>query len=66
MALYEVNQQFESQRLQLQQANQWAYQAQRERERKKKKSMYGELELRNGRFLESQAKDCQEIEELLR
>ena len=46
-----------------QQANQWADQAQREKE---KIRLYGELELRNGRFRESQAKDCQEIEELRR
>ena len=33
IARYEINQEFESQRLQLQQANQWADQAQRYRER---------------------------------
>ena len=61
MALCEVNQEFESQRFQLQQANRLADQAQRD-----KISLYGELELRNRLFQESQAKDCQEIEELRR
>ena len=61
MALYEVNQEFESQRFQLQQATRWADQAQRD-----KKSLCGELELRNSLFQDSQAKDCQEIEELRR
>ena len=37
----EINQEFESQRLQLQWANQWADQTQRD-----KTSLYGELELR--------------------
>ena len=61
MALYEANQEFESQRVQLQQANRWADQAQSD-----KISLYGEWELRNKIFQESQAKDCQEIEELSR
>ena len=42
IVLYEVTQEFESQPLQLQQANHWADQAQRD-----KISLYGELELRN-------------------
>ena len=61
IALHETNQEFESQRLQLQQANQWADQAQRD-----KISLCGELEMRNRLFRENQAKDCQEIEELRR
>ena len=44
-ALCEINQEFESQRLQLQQANQWADHAQRE-----KISLCGELEMRNRLF----------------
>ena len=56
VAFQEVNQEFESQRFQLQPANRWADQAQRE-----KLSLYGELELRNRLFEENQAKDCQEI-----
>ena len=42
ISFHEINQKFESQRLQLHQANQWADQAQRD-----KISLYGELELRN-------------------
>ena len=42
IALFEINQEIESHRLQLQQANQWADQAQRE-----KISLCGELEMRN-------------------
>ena len=61
MALHEVNQVFESQRLQLQQANQWADQAQRD-----KVSLHGDLGMRSGLFRENQATDCQEIEELRR
>ena len=61
IALYEISQEFESQRLQLQQANQWADQAQRD-----KISLYGELEIRSGLFRENQAKDCQEIEQMRR
>ena len=45
IALFEINQEFESQWLQLQQANQWADQAQRD-----KISLYGELEMRNRLF----------------
>ena len=54
-----IRQEFESQRLPLQQANQWADQAQRE-----KISLCEELEMRNRLFRENQAKDCQEIEDL--
>ena len=45
IALHEINQEFEFQRSQLQQANRWADQAQRE-----KISLYGELEVRNRLF----------------
>ena len=45
----------------VQQAIQWADQAQRE-----KISLCGELEMRNSLFRENRAKDCQEIEELRR
>ena len=65
IALYEIKQEFESQRSQVQQANQWADQAQRD-----KLSLYRELEMRNRLFRENQSKDpstnCQEIEELRR
>ena len=61
MDLFEVKQEFESQRIQLQKANRWADQAQRDQIR-----LYGELELRNSLFQESQAKMCQETEELKR
>ena len=61
IALHEINQEFESQRLQLQQANTWADQAQRD-----KISLHGELELRKSLVRENQAKDWQEIEELRR
>ena len=54
-ALYEINQEFESQRLQLQQANQWTDQAQRQ-----KNKLVWRL------FRESQTTYCQEIEELRR
>ena len=60
MALYEVKQEFEFQRFQLQQASRWTDQAQRD-----KISLYGD-ELRNRLFQESQATYCQEIEELRR
>ena len=50
IALREINQEFETQRLQLQQAV----------------SLCGELELRNRLFHENHARDCQEIEELRR
>ena len=50
IALDEINQEFESQRHQLQQANQWAGQAQRD-----KISLYGELEMMNRLFREYQA-----------
>ena len=61
MALYGTNRELESQRLELHQVNQWADQAQRD-----KIVLYGELELRNGLFLEDHARGCQEIEELRR
>ena len=61
IAFYEVNHEFESQRLQLHQASQWADQAQRD-----KISLYGDLELRNRLFQEDHARDCQEIEEIRR
>ena len=56
-----INQDFEIQRLQLQQANHWADQAQGE-----KISLHGESEVRNRLFRENHARDCQEIEELRR
>ena len=59
LALYEINQAFESPRLQAQQANQWADQAQRD-----EIILYGELEMMNRLFREHQAKYCQEIEVL--
>ena len=43
LALYEINQEFPSQRFQLQQADQWADQAQRDFF----KSLYGDLDTRN-------------------
>ena len=58
-ALYEINQEFESQRSQLQRANQWADQAQTD-----KISVYGELEMRNRLFRENQATDCQDNSKL--
>ena len=61
IAYYQINLELESQRLQVQQAIQWADQAQRE-----KVSLCGELEMRNSLFRENRAKDCQEIEELRR
>ena len=61
IALYETKQEFESQRLQPQQANQWADQAQREMI-----SLCGELEMRSRLSRENRAKYCQEIEELRR
>ena len=61
LALYETNRELESQRLELNQSNTWADQAQRERI-----SLHGELELRNRLFQESRARDCQLIEELRR
>ena len=50
----EINQEFESQRFQLQQASWWADQSQRN-----KISLCGELELRNGLFQKNHARDCQ-------
>ena len=61
IALNAINQEFESQRLQLQQANHWTDQAHRE-----KITLCGDLEMRNRLFRENRAKDCQEIEELRR
>ena len=52
IALLETHQELESQRLQLQQANQWADQAQRE-----KINLSGQLETRNRLFRENRAKD---------
>ena len=57
--LYEINQEFESERLQLQQTNQRPDQAQRN-----KISLYGGYAMRKRLFQEHQAKDCQEIDEL--
>ena len=53
IALHESNQEYESQRLQQQQANQWADQAHRD-----KTSFYEELEMRNRLFRENQATYC--------
>ena len=60
-ALYEANRELESQRLELNQANRWADQAQRERI-----GWHGELEMRSRLFQESRQRDCQNIEELRR
>ena len=57
IALTEINQELESQQLQLQPASQWTDQAQRD-----KISFYGELNWGNSLFREKQAKYCQEIE----
>ena len=54
--LYETHRELESQRLQVQQANQWA--------QREKISLCGELDMRNSLFRENRAKDCHEIEEL--
>ena len=61
IAFQEINQEFQSQRFQLQQASRWADQAQRN-----KISLYGELELRNGLFREDHSRDHQKIKELRR
>ena len=61
IAIYEINQEFESQRSQPQQANQWADQAQRE-----KISLCREVEKKNRLFRENRAKNCQQIEKLRR
>ena len=61
IAFHETHQELESQRLQLQQANQLADQAQRDKFKKR-----GELVLRNRLFRETRARNCQEIEELRR
>ena len=61
MALCESNLEIESQRLELNQAYQWADQAQGERI-----SLCGDWEMRNRLFNGSRARDCQEIEELRR
>ena len=60
IAFHEINQEFESQRFQLQQASRWADQAQRD-----KISLHGELELRKRLFQENHARDCEEIEEFV-
>ena len=61
IALYETtHQELESQRLQLQHANQWVDQSSRE-----KTDLCGELEMRSGLFRENHAKECQEIEEFV-
>ena len=60
IALCETHRELESQRLQLQQANQWADHAQRE-----KNSLCGELEMRNRFYQESHMGTCQEMEDLL-
>ena len=59
VALCQTNQQLESQRLELYQANQWADQAQRENSR-----LFGELSTKNRIYQEHHARDCQEVEEL--
>ena len=61
IALDEINQEFESQRLQRQQANQWADHAQRNNI-----SLFGELKVRKTLFREDHARNCQEIEKLRR
>ena len=61
IALYEKNQEFESQRVQPHQATRWADQDQSDRI-----SLYGELELRNRLFQENHARDSQEIQEVRR
>ena len=53
IAPYETNQEVESQRSQLQQANQWADQAQRNKLR-----LYAELDMRNWLRRENQATYC--------
>ena len=59
VSFQEINQEFESQRFQLHQASRSADQAQRDII-----SLYGELELRNRRFQEDHARDCEEIDNL--
>ena len=59
ISFQEINQEFESQRFQLHQASRSADQAQRDII-----SLYGELELRNRRFQEDHARDCEEIDNL--
>ena len=62
VALHEISQEFESQRLQPQQANQWADQAQ-----KRQNKLAWRIGNENRLFPEHQAKkDCHEIEELRR
>ena len=61
LLFHEINQEVESQRFQLQQANRSADQAQRD-----KISLCAELELRIRLFQEDHARDCQETEELRR
>ena len=61
ITFHEINEEFESQRLQQNQASRWEDQAQRD-----EISLYGEVELRTRLFQEDHARDCQEIEELRR
>ena len=61
IAFHEINQEFESQRLQRHQASRWADLAPRD-----KISLCGELELRNRLFQEDHARGFPDIEELRR
>ena len=60
-ALYETNQQLESQRLKFYQANQWADQAQNENSR-----LFGELSMENRIYQAHHERWCQEVEGLRR
>ena len=57
LLFHEMNQEFESQRIHLYQANQRADQAQRENI-----NLFGDSEMRNRTFQQHTARDCQEIE----
>ena len=59
VALYETGMQFQSQRMELYQANQLTDQTRRE-----KSWLCDEVEMRNRAFQEHRARSCQEIEEL--
>ena len=61
IVMYEINQQLESQRLEVSQANQWADQAQMENRR-----TIEELNMKNRIYQAYHARDCQETEELRR
>ena len=61
IGLYETNKQFESQRLEQNQANQWADQTPRENSR-----LFGDLSTKNRICQEHHPRDCQDIEELRR